>query len=78
LPGLGKEGRDKILEVYREAERLSVVTGVRHHVDHIFPLKGKNFSGLHVPWNLRAIPAKENLKKSNSITAERLAIMEIF
>jgi hypothetical protein len=60
---LTKDQVEAIKAIYLEAERLSIETGVPHQVDHIVPLSGKIVSGLHVPWNLRAIPAQENNRR---------------
>jgi hypothetical protein len=59
--------RNEIQAVYVECRRRSADSGIPHHVDHIIPLRGKGVSGLHVPWNLRVIPAVENLRKGNRL-----------
>lgn len=66
-PWLTNEHRTQIEAIYLQAQIWTEVTGVLYHVDHIIPLNGKTVCGLHVPWNLRAITAKENIRKSNRI-----------
>jgi hypothetical protein len=57
--------RKAIAAAYRQARDLTKLTGVRHSVDHIVPLKNKLVCGLHVEHNLRVILQADNLAKSN-------------
>ena len=56
-----------ITPFYEYAAALTKQTGIRYSVDHIMPLKGKDSSGLHVPWNLQVIPLADNIKKGNRL-----------
>lgn len=56
---------EKIVEVYAKAYEMTQ-TGVRHSVDHIYPLNGEKYGvcGLHVPANLVVMPLLDNMRKN--------------
>lgn len=60
-PWLTKEHLKEIEKFYISAKEFGLT------VDHIIPMQGKNVSGLHVPWNLRLLPASINYSKSNRL-----------
>lgn len=57
--------RHKIAEFYREAKRLTRLTGELHVVDHTVPKISDLVCGLHVEHNLQVIHWRENTDKSN-------------
>ena len=54
-----------IEEAYHLAALRTQLFGFAWHVDHVIPLRGKNVSGLHTPYNLRVIPGIANMQKTN-------------
>jgi hypothetical protein len=54
-----------IEEAYELAALRTKLFGFPWEVDHVLPLQGKVVSGLHTPYNLQVIPAKQNRSKAN-------------
>jgi hypothetical protein len=67
---------NEIRAIYREADRLTGLTGVKHQVDHVIPLNHPRVCGLHVHFNLRAIPAGPNMSKNNHWCPEQLELFD--
>jgi hypothetical protein len=59
--------KKSIEQVYKKAAELTKKTGIKHEVDHIYPLQSKYMCGLHVETNLQILTREQNRAKSNRI-----------
>jgi len=57
-----------------EARRLTVVTKVRHVLDHVIPLNHPRVCGLTISANLRVITFAQNAYKSNHWNPDQLEL----
>lgn len=64
-PWLTREHFTQMQRLYKIAKEIGKMTGEPQHVDHVVPLRGRLVCGLHVPWNLRVVPAALNIAKGN-------------
>jgi hypothetical protein len=61
--GIRHHFREELAQFYRSKPPGFVV-------DHIHPLNGGNYSGLHVPWNLQYLTDSANASKRHSMPGE--------
>lgn len=68
---LGNAFLKETLLIYKACYKMRK-EGLNVEVDHIVPISHPDVCGLHVPWNLQIIPAKENRRKTNKFDKELL------
>ena len=63
---------EAIKAIYAEAARRTRETGIRHEVDHIYPLQSDIVCGLHCEANLQILTKVDNIRKGNRMPENRL------
>ena len=64
--------KNRIIQIYKLRSLMTEITGIEHHVDHLWPLsKG----GPHWSGNLQVIPASENLSKKDKLCRETSGVL---
>lgn len=66
----GWADHERIREIYAESARKTLETGIKHNVDHIYPLNSDFVCGLHCEANLAVITKFENIRKLNRMPTE--------
>jgi 5-methylcytosine-specific restriction endonuclease McrA len=63
---MARNDAEAIVDLYKSAAIKTMITGVKHQVDHIIPLNHPDVCGLHVSWNMDILTAEDNVRKSNN------------
>lgn len=58
---------EKINAIYQLCHEINKTSDLKFEVDHIHPIQGKTFTGLHVWFNLMILPATLNQRKGNKL-----------
>ena len=64
--------QEEIKRFYATSKEFEQLTGIIHHVDHIYPLKSDFLCGLHVENNLQVLTAEKNIFKHNRSWPDQL------